>query len=280
MLTTQQKIAFVRIVSTPVRLINTIFYKSPIRVRRRKINWCLDLNEVIDLVIYLIGNFEPKTIRQYQQTLKSGAIVFDIGANIGSHTLPLAKIVQPNGMVFAFEPTLYAVTKLSNNVEIHPTLSKCIKVEQILLSDQKSSLEVHEIESSWPIKTSKITHNLHGGEAKSIAGSEVITLDTFVIKNKVNVLDLIKIDVDGNEINILKGGIKTIKKLKPLIMFELAPYALREKGHSGEELLQILNELGYKIYKNPTGLQINKSNKELCLSVPEGASINLWGVPG
>ena len=155
MLTTQQKIAFVRIVSTPVRLINTIFYKSPIRVRRRKINWCLDLNEVIDLVIYLIGNFEPKTIRQYQQTLKSGAIVFDIGANIGSHTLPLAKIVQPNGMVFAFEPALYAVTKLRNNVEINPTLSKCIKVEQILLSDQKSSLEVHEIESSWPIKTSK-----------------------------------------------------------------------------------------------------------------------------
>ena len=156
MLTTRQKLFFVRIVSFPVRLVSGIFYKSPVRVRRNKINWSLDLNEAIDLVIYLIGNFEPRTIRNYRQTLSNGAVVFDIGANIGSHTLPLAKIVQPNGMIYAFEPTHYAFDKLKYNVGLNPDLLEFIRVEQILLSRVEEDHQVEEIASSWPIKVKTI----------------------------------------------------------------------------------------------------------------------------
>ena len=279
MLTTRQKLFFVRIVSFPVRLVSGIFFKPPVRVRRNKINWCLDLNEAIDLVIFLIGNFEPRTIRNYRQTLSDGAVVFDIGANIGSHTLPLAKIVQPNGMIYAFEPTHYAFDKLKYNVGLNPDLLEFIRVEQILLSRVEEDHQVEEIASSWPIKTNNKTHKLHGGESKTTSGARTTSLDSFVEVNNINTLNLIKIDVDGNELDVLKGALKTINKFKPLIMFELAPYALKEKGYSGPELIRTLKELGYEFSKKPYGSKITLSGEELSLSIPDGSSINLWGIP-
>src|SRR5688572_20988587 len=72
---------------------------------RDGIRWQLDLREGIDFSIYLLGSFEPATVRAYRRIVKPGQTVLDIGANIGAHTLPLARLVGPGGRVIAFEPT-------------------------------------------------------------------------------------------------------------------------------------------------------------------------------
>ena len=71
-------------------------------VTRRGIHWQLDLREGIDLAIYLFGCFEYDTVRAYRKLLKPGNTVLDIGANIGAHTLPMARCVYPAGRVVAF----------------------------------------------------------------------------------------------------------------------------------------------------------------------------------
>jgi hypothetical protein len=64
-------------------------------VRRRGLRWRLDLSEGIDFSIYLLGSFEQSTVVTLRKLVNSGDVVFDIGANIGAHTLGLARSVGP-----------------------------------------------------------------------------------------------------------------------------------------------------------------------------------------
>src|SRR5271165_1711624 len=70
------------------------------RCKRRGIEWDLDLDEGIDLSIYLLGAYEPSMLRAYSSVIRTGDVVFDVGANIGAHTLHFARLVGPTGRVF------------------------------------------------------------------------------------------------------------------------------------------------------------------------------------
>jgi hypothetical protein len=72
----------------------------------------LDLAEAIDFTIWLRGRFEPTTLALCERLLSPGAVVSDIGANVGAQTLPLARAVGTTGCVYAFEATAFAVEKL------------------------------------------------------------------------------------------------------------------------------------------------------------------------
>src|SRR5713101_4640646 len=85
-------------------------------VTRYGVRWNLDLDEAIDFSIFLLGLFERQTVQAYQRLVWPGNIVLDIGANIGAHTFHLARLVGPNGRVFAFEPTAFAFHKLLANI--------------------------------------------------------------------------------------------------------------------------------------------------------------------
>jgi hypothetical protein len=69
------------------------------QVRRRGLKWELDLREGIDLAIFAFGCFESETYQTIQKIVRPGSIVFDIGANIGAHTLNLARLSAPTGKV-------------------------------------------------------------------------------------------------------------------------------------------------------------------------------------
>ena len=111
-LNTRQKIAIAGLISGIVRTTRTLVGKADVGVfRRGDIVWELDLSEGIDFAIYLRGGFEPETLREYRRIVRAGFVALDIGANIGSHTLPLAQLVGPSGRVYSFEPTDYAFAK-------------------------------------------------------------------------------------------------------------------------------------------------------------------------
>ena len=75
-----------------MRALRTLAGKGDVGVfRRGGIVWELDLREGIDFAIYLQGGFEAATLREYGRIVRSGFVALDIGANIGSHTLPLAQ---------------------------------------------------------------------------------------------------------------------------------------------------------------------------------------------
>ena len=133
--------------NTPYQQLRSIYFRIFCTMVRNRmvqstidgINYKLDLGEVIDLGVYL-NRYEPDMTAAIERLCRSGFTVLDIGANIGAHVLRLSRIVGQSGKVYAFEPTIYAYTKLVYNISLNQF--KNIIPIQIVLSDQNLNQHV------------------------------------------------------------------------------------------------------------------------------------------
>ncbi|MGE0632488.1 MAG: FkbM family methyltransferase [Pseudobdellovibrionaceae bacterium] len=232
-----------------VKGVKRLFNNGTVFVTKRHgINWYLDLDEGIDFAIYLLGRFENSTYEAYAKTVKPGAKVIDIGANIGAHTLPLATLVGDSGHVYAFEPTQTAFNKLQKNLSLNPELVKRVSLVQGMVVSSPSFELPDSIYASWPLHHNDQAHKLHLGVACTTTGAVSLTLDQIVQKFSIQQIDLIKLDVDGFELEVLRGATNTLDKMAPPILMELAPYTMEEKGYDAAEAVHILTKYGYEFY--------------------------------
>lgn len=246
-----------------------------VTARRGRINWRLDLREGIDFAIYSLGAFERGTATALAGQISPGAVVIDVGANIGAHTLPLARRVGPEGRIIAFEPTRFAFDKLQANIARNPGLAdRIVTVQAMLVADDEASLPA-EIYSSWPLAGDSRSHAKHGGRGMNTEGARVTTLDAYLAQTGTGPVDLIKIDVDGFECDVLNGARHTLETDRPAIITELAPYGLEERGTSVEELLAILHDAGYRLVREDTGARLPDDARALRALVPDGSSMNI-----
>ena len=206
----------------------------------------MDLREGIDFSIYLLGAFEPSTLAAYRRILRPGAVAIDVGANIGAHSLPLAAAVGPSGTVIAVEPTRYAFERLADQISLNKDLAPQIRTHQAMLMSSGGAALAAALPSSWPLAASETGHEHHLGVSKPTTGAVVTTLDDIVAEHRLSAIDLIKLDVDGYEIEVLQGASKVLNEYSPCIIFEYSPYTLVEKGYSPEELPGILTRAGYR----------------------------------
>jgi FkbM family methyltransferase len=275
-LTTKMKIALAGIAYQTVAMGRTIVGKSHcVTVRRGGAKWDLDLNEGIDFSIYLLGAFEKSTVQTLRKLVRPGDVVFDIGANIGAHTLGLAQGVGPNGRVYAFEPADFAFTKLKRNLALNPELLARTDARQILLAAEVIAPCQTEIYASWPLKTDAPVHPKHRGRLVSALHASVDTLDCLVKREGVERLDLIKMDVDGSEYPVLKGGLRTIAKFRPILVMEMSPYVHAEQNQSFEALVALLRNCGYSLQDASTWESLPLRSDLLEALIPDGASINV-----
>lgn len=222
------------------------------RVVIKKINgitYVLDLSEMIDSSLYFYGYYERNTSRVLREYIKQNMTVFEVGANIGSHTFEIAKILDPShGRLFSFEPTDYAFGKLKRNFGLNNFTN--ITLEKIALADKNEEREIHRATSSetMPFKASW-DRKKGGPKYKSIDKIKFERLDDYFARNNVRRLDLLKIDVDGYELRVIKGGMQTISMYKPIIIIEIGETVERIGDHL-DELVEALWSFRYSIYSN------------------------------
>ena len=243
--------------------------------RRGGLTWKLDLREGIDLAIFLFGTFERATITACRRHVRPGDVALDIGANVGSHTLHLAKFVGPSGRVIAFEPTTFAYRKLLANVALNPDLALRITAEQIMLVDTGARPLQPALYSSWPLTSQADLHAQHRGRLMSTAGARGLSLDEYLESERVPSVALMKLDVDGHECAVLRGATDTIRRFRPLIVMEVAPYVLREVGHELGDLVEIIRSLGYELRSQTTGASLPSDPEDLRALIPDGAGMNV-----
>lgn len=244
---TNTKLFFAKIVFQTFK----VFGLNLIRVAvRNKIKWYLNLNEGIDLSIFLFGSFQKKiskVIFKLVQEEKKFFSIIDIGSNVGDKSLTLSKMLLKNNSnfkIYSVEPTQYAIHKQKINLINNPKLSFKIKLCKYFITNNSMPKSTF---SSWSLN-SKNKHPIHGGSLKKISNnSRKISLDDFVKKYKIKNIKIIKIDTDGHELNVLYSGFNTIKKHKPIIIMEYADYALRENGFSIESFYKFIKTINYKI---------------------------------
>tara|TARA_X000001036_G_C20670542_1_gene802318 strand:- start:916 stop:1758 length:843 start_codon:yes stop_codon:yes gene_type:complete len=227
-------------------------------VIRNSIKWKLDISEGIDLSIFLFGTFQKsvvKSINDYIFKNKPSNNTFfniiDIGSNIGDKSLSLTQSLLSKNFnqfkIFSIEPTDYAFKKQINNIKLNYELKNKINSFKYFISNEK--IKPNNIYSSWSLDSKKKTHKVHKGVLKKVNKlTRIISLDDFIKKNKIKEKIILKIDVDGFEMNVLKSSIKTLKNMKPIIFMEYAPYLFYENGFSHKEFFNFLKKYNYRIH--------------------------------
>jgi FkbM family methyltransferase len=272
---TANKIALARLAYRAIHVARAMGgYSDRCIVQRDGVNFDLDLSQGIDFAIYL-ATFERETKNALKGLVKPSSVVLDIGANIGIHTMLLAKLVGPSGRVLSFEATDYAVQKLRRNLDLNSQLAERVTLFHCFLAAKDGGDVPDSIYSSWPLTESKALHNKHLGLAMPTNTTYARSIDGILAELDGLSVQLVKIDVDGFECEVLRGATALLRDSRPIFMMELSPYVLEEHGSSLEELLSFFVPNGYRFFHERTGHQLPSAAAELHRLAGDGESMNV-----
>lgn len=178
--------------------------------------------------------WEPHMHKAFEEHIAPTDVVLDIGANIGTHSVKMAKLAK---RLYAFEPLGVSYRLLKNNLRVNGC-DNAIALEYALADDTYSTV------FAWSTPGNIGGSGLHNDHLEATATSiDAITLDSLYL----NQVDFMKIDVEGYESRVILGGLETIKAHLPTIILECWDgYPNVSRAHTEKEHW-ILLSLGYEL---------------------------------
>jgi FkbM family methyltransferase len=193
------------------------------------------------------GEYEPPLMRFLRTHQTAGWTCFDVGANVGAVALALAKYSGAQGSVYAFEPGPPNLLRLGNNFALNPELQARTQILPVGVGETPGELWWAE-EQGNP-----------GNALLSGAGTHrirVVTLDDVAREHRIDRVDFIKIDVEGMELQVMRGAEGLLRNSRPALYFEtLSRYVETDKGAAFGNFQKLLvDELGYLLHRlGPAG---------------------------
>ena len=179
-------------------------------------------------LIYLVKEIEPDVQRLCSQVLRPGMTVMDVGANVGLITRQFCRLVGPGGQVYAFEPDPFTFQFLKFNTRAFQNH----ELTQCAISDNEEPALLHLNFTSGT--GNSLVNKSHSREAVPVT---CISLDEFLKQHGNPAVDVIKIDVEGAELGVLRGMRQTIARLPLLkIIIEYCPANLTGAGVAPREV--------------------------------------------
>jgi FkbM family methyltransferase len=180
----------------------------------------------------LYGEYSESEATIFRRVLRPGAVAVEVGANLGAHTVLLARLVGPSGRVLAFEPQRVVFQTLCANVALnHLTNVDC---RHAAAGRAPGELFVPAIDYH--------RDNNYGGvglgEYREGERVPVVTLDGFALAECA----LLKVDVEGMEADVLAGATATIARCRPLL------YVENDRAEKSAALVRLITELGYDLF--------------------------------
>jgi FkbM family methyltransferase len=189
------------------------------------------------------GNYDTATLLLYRNIIKPGDTVFDIGANIGIHTVFMSQQVGSAGSVHAFEPVDFLARRLVGH--LHLNGCENVKLTKAAVGDTEKTITFWQVDENEARlgNSSAMANNIVRGLAAKGAAKEVkvpqVALDNY-IKDLNGVVKLIKLDVEGYELAVLRGAKKLLDEHKPILIMEFMPKRLEDLGIAIEEYQALL----------------------------------------
>jgi FkbM family methyltransferase len=193
-----------------------------------------------------IDHTEITMLAQILQLLGTDLTVLDIGANMGTYSLALARFVGARGKVHSFEPQRVLFHLLAGSVALNSLTN--VHCHHVALGDREGQLEIPQFDYSQPLNFGSIEfsseqveplHQIRGHDPVKIDHVPLRALDQFGF----DPVHLMKIDVEGMELNVLQGAMETLKRFKPVLYVE---FFKSDKA----ALQQLITGLGYATYEN------------------------------
>jgi FkbM family methyltransferase len=271
LLSTAKKLFIAGVIYRILRLLGFSRYQE---IERQNVRYYVDLSEGIDLSLFLFGSFQAHVLNEdLMPQFPADAIFLDVGANIGTISLSMAQR-YPEATVIAVEPTHYAFKKLEKNIALNPGFEGRVRAIQSFLGAELSDDSSFIAYSSWKVDGSKdeSQNEIHLGVEKESTQKQ-LTIDKLLELESVDRLDFIKIDTDGYELEVLRGGQKLLAEHKPCIVFELSIDIQSSVGHNYKEFEELLYPLGYEFYNTANGRKLSEGI--LREEVPRNGSIDV-----
>ena len=229
----------------------------------------MHLDPLDSLKLSINKSYEEFETKLVKDIIKDGNIVVDIGANIGYFTLIFARLVGEKGKVFAFEPEPNNFNLLKKNIEINGYKNVNLINKAVSNKSGKIKLYIDNVNYGGHSLIAEIPNR------QSIE-IESIKLDDFFSANKK--IDFIKIDVEGAELEVLKGMSNLLNQKDDIkILLEFNPLMLKSFGVTTQEYVNLLIRFNFKIYeldKKTENLKQIKSQHDLT-KIKLGNWINL-----
>ncbi len=178
------------------------------------------------------GEFSPGETELFAQLVGPGATVVEVGANIGAHTVPLSRMVGPAGTVHAFEPQRLVFQTLCANL----ALNSCANVHA-----HHAAIGQTEGEILVPLLPPDQPANFGGLSLLGASSGEHVPLRTLDSLG-LAACTLIKLDLEGMEIDALQGGAGLIDRLRPLL------YVENDREAQAQALVALLRSWRYRLY--------------------------------
>lgn len=232
--------------ATPSRRLRQLYFDGYARMVRGReairtideVRYHLDLGEMIDLALSL-GQFEPRVVAAIERHCRPGMTALDVGANIGAHTLRLGRLVGNSGRVYGFEPTEFAFRKLERNLALNPELN--VSIFRLALADQEARSRRISFRASW---------RTDGRHQDASCEVDFVRLDDWARNAGVGKVDVMKMDVDGNEFGVLAGGLELLRGSRAVLIMELVGPHFADANRNPWTLLE---SLGYRFSDIETG---------------------------
>jgi len=192
----------------------------------------LDTHDFIQRTIFLSGRWDEDIAGTIRARLKSESVFVDVGANVGYFSLLAASRCA---RVISFEPNPICVSTLKSNIELNRFGN--VDVRPVGLSDRRGTAVLHMSSDA----------NLGAGSLNDTAGAALpIVLETLDDQLHDTSPSLIKIDVEGAELQVLRGATSILHRDAPDVICEVSEYSLRLLGASKDELFDFMADFGYR----------------------------------
>ena len=209
------------------------------------------------ILVSRTGDWEPEVWNSISFGLPEGAIFFDVGAHIGYDSLKASLRVGPNGRVVAFEPNPNTLSQLRSNIAASGANN--VIVQPIACTDTEQMLTLFDSTLGGNSGSSSLSQENAGPVTRSytVRGRPI---DDVVAELALQRVDVLKADVEGAELVVLRGAADTLRKFHPKLILEVVPRQLANMNTSVEDLEAFIRSVGYD-----SARVIDYKNKEYTL---------------
>ena len=231
------------------RALNTlgpILFNKPVfeELTVGNVRYDMDISNSLMRNIYF-GVFEKHILGLIGKSLKPGSIFVDVGANIGYISAVALNMVGPGGSVHSFEPVPEYFSIMDKAIKISGAAN--IFLNQTAVGERNGQIEI-AVSGKQNIGWNTVVNGFMANIERKYSVPQT-TLDDYFMRNGINKVDCVKIDVEGAEGYVLRGMKNTIARgLCPVILCETCPSACKHTGVSIAEIYELMESNGYSSF--------------------------------
>jgi FkbM family methyltransferase len=179
--------------------------------------------------------------------VRKGDWIIDVGASVGLYTVALSRAVGPNGRIFAFEPCPASHALLARVLRVRRMSN--VRLERVAIADTSGRIRLMTPSDARGAKQPPCTHVISGEDHESqILDVTSMSIDDYCLKNGIQNVRVVKVDIEGYELFALRGAKELIGRARPVLLVEIERRHTTRYGYQPEYIWEEILSYGYSAF--------------------------------